>query len=144
MPTPLLFLNEDLLIFFFASWLDVRTLGIVDTAFTNSQDRLIWLRCLSSIASIALDDWYHDHSSMRWFLSRGIRTNEIRVKDSRKWQITEMTFHSSNFLLLISIDVSRCLNLLDSGLSALARGCPQLQTINLGGCKTITDIKESK
>jgi hypothetical protein len=79
MHSPLFKLNEDLLVYIFTEWFDVRSLGVIDIAVTNRLDRRNWLLCLSMMSTMALDDWYHDNSSIKWFSKRKIRLNDIRV-----------------------------------------------------------------
>ena len=46
---------------------------------------------------------------------------------------------SGMFPRLTSINLGRCGNITDAGLSALAQGCPQLTSINLECCRKMTD-----
>ena len=46
----------------------------------------------------------------------------------------------SNLPLLRSLDVSECVNLLDSGIEAISKGCPLLEDINFSDCKCLSDV----
>ncbi|KAL6077083.1 hypothetical protein QOT17_002390 [Balamuthia mandrillaris] len=52
---------------------------------------------------------------------------------------TNQLVQKSAFLTIESLDLSRCVNLEDSGVRSLAYSCPNLRVLNLSSCEEITD-----
>jgi Leucine Rich repeat len=130
--------------------------------------------------SQAANKWRHNHLSMRWVIMRGIRISHLHANCKSLSQMSDRTFEASGAVRrsklwtwkgiknqlsttlyfrgrapeigvsvlaltafcgkLLSIDLDGCRGITDIGVSVLARGCHQLQSINLGGCRKITDI----
>ena len=59
------------------SWLDVGCICKLDIAVCNKDERSLWLRSLHTMDSKAVDEYEHNHSSLRWLISRGARATKI-------------------------------------------------------------------
>ena len=134
----------------------------------------------------SVDEYEHSHSSLRWLISRGTRATEIRIKRTnlKSDRITDQTFTGIGLLCvqdvdsagadgiqihrtivhtfrnrdveadtnkivsvrpqscrhLISINLSGCRGISDIGISAIAEGCHQLTSIDLSSCDDVSDI----
>jgi hypothetical protein len=150
----------------FCPWLDAQSLSNLDMAVSSHSARKQWLIILKSITCKAINEWRHSYSSMMWVIKRKVRVTRILVNATHRDSVSDLTFEAvsiqcdptscdcvkvkgdyDSILLtweerkyLQSIDVSKCWDITDIGLSALGLGCGQLQTINLSDCRSITDI----
>ena len=146
-----------------SNWLSMQELGNLDMAVSNHSVRESWLNTLKASASQAVDEWHHSHTSMKWVMLRCIRITTVLVKQENGFKLSDSTLEtvSANVLrnvvyddvvsrrelviwegckYLKSIDLSRCQDITDIGVSALGHGCSQLQSIDLSYCRSITDI----
>ena len=144
---PLFLALEDRQIPVICAWLDMRSFGHLDVAVSSICARNLWLIILESITCKAIDEWQHCHSSMMWAILRSIRITHILVSSKHRHRISEHIFEAINILsiwkerrYLESIDLSGCESITDIGVSALGHGCGQLQMINLHGCWGVTDM----
>jgi hypothetical protein len=96
-------LPDDQLISIMSDWLDVRSLGFLDSALTSTTERLRWLKCFCAIsASTALDSWHFNHKEIGWLIRRGIAPRKLniignssvpyRIFDKMPYRITEGTW----------------------------------------------------
>ena len=145
------------------TWLDVRSLGVLDIAVSSHSARKPWLITLTSISCQAIHAWRHSHASLRWLMMRAIHVTQVLVDPYHNDRVSDLTFvpvgitcgrnsyddeakYDSILSIwegrkyLLSINLSKCQGITDIGLSALGRGCGQLHTINLSGCGSITDV----
>jgi hypothetical protein len=76
----------------------------------------------------------HSHSSMRWLISRDLRTSSIMMSDQYCDQITDLTFESMNIPGLERISLDSCYNVTYDIIRAVLRGCPLLVEISLAYC----------
>lgn len=73
-------LPDDQLTLIVSDWLDVRSLGVLDNAFTNTKERSRWLKCVCGInASAALDSWHFNHKEVGWLIMRGISPRKLHL-----------------------------------------------------------------
>ena len=137
-------------------WLDVQNFGVLDIAVSSNSAREQWLTMLKSISWEAIDAWQHSHSSLVWVILRSISITQILVnlKHRDKKRVSDFTFkavginrgqkscgegQSGDSMLSIweerkylkSVNLSQCQGITDMGVSALGRGCDQLQSTNL-------------
>jgi Leucine Rich repeat len=161
-PLPIFLALESRQIPIITIWLNVQSFGVLDMAVSSYGARQQWLTVLKSITCQAIDVLRHSHSSIRWVIERSIRVNQILIR-KHLGGISDRTFEAVNIhgsrtscgevvkgdsmlsiweesQYLLTIDLSCCWGITDIGLSALGRGCGQLQAINLNGCQGITDI----
>lgn len=59
MQTLSLFKSSDDWLSYLSSWLDLRSIGCLDTAIGHRQDRSTWLKCLRTIDTALIDDYEH-------------------------------------------------------------------------------------
>ena len=123
-----------------SDWLDIRSICRLDSAITNVTERAVWLHNLIAFDAAVVDDYGYCHSSIRWVIKRRVSAKIIRVRDSKRFEITGDTFRGLCIPSICSIDLRSCRNLTDDGVSALAEGCPQLSTIYLSDCVSITYV----
>ena len=130
--------TEDVSSLLLSEWIDIRTIGILDMAVTNRMTRVVWLRFLRSIKCVTINHWMHSHASIRWLITRGLRVTSIHINILCRHQISDLTFRDvetgreGGLSQLQHIDIGRCGSVTDAGISALAQGCPLLQTIKTG------------
>jgi hypothetical protein len=133
--------DSDFLSFFLSNWLDVRSFLVLDVAMTNKNERSQWLENLKKTESLSVDEWHHDHSSIRWLINRGIvNASYICIRDDAKWQITDSTFDGAIFPLLRCLDLTECRRISDTLLAALIKVCPVLMSIIVDNCPNVSDI----
>ena len=67
---------------------------------------------------------------------------EIKISNSELNRLLSFLNKGTNAQLerITSIDLSKCDQISDVGLAALAKNCPNLHTINLSGCRQISDV----
>ena len=145
------------------TWLDVRSLGVLDIAVSSHNARKPWLITLKSISCQAIHAWRHSHASLRWLMMRAIHVTQVLVDPNHNDRVSDLTFvpvgitcgrisyddeakYDSILSIweerkyLLSINLSECQGITDIGLSALGRGCGQLKTIDLFFCLGFTDV----
>jgi F-box and leucine-rich repeat protein 2/20 len=135
----LLHLSDDLLIFFLSSWLDVRSLGLLDIAVANRNNRLLWQKCLSATNASVFDDWRYNHSSISWLIQRRISATKIQINYRNGMKVSDATFDGIHIPLLRSIYLSNCTGMTDRGVLTIVKGCSHLQLIDLTRCISVTD-----
>ena len=132
--------GDDLLTSFLSVWLDVQSLLVLDIAVSGKRDRLLWLERLRTVQSIPMNKLRHNHSSIRWLISRNFRSVErIEIALDATWQIVDASFEGILLPALWNIDLTGCQRVSDATLSHLMTGCPQLSSIDITDCKNITD-----
>jgi F-box and leucine-rich repeat protein 2/20 len=160
-----LLLNEDVSMSLLSELIDFRSMGTLDMAITNRRTRMMWLQLLRSISGGDVDNWLHNHSSMRWLITRGVRTSSLRMNSKHCASITDLTIIDLDIAtvrhvslrdcqritgvfvstiaarcpLIESIDLCGCGGVDGESISALAHGCPLLQSIDLSFCRRLTD-----
>ena len=145
------------------TWLNVESLGVLDIAVSSHGARKPWLIILKSISCHAIDVWRHSHSSMIWMMLRGIHVTQVLVDHDHKDSVSDVTFVAVGITCggmtcvdklksdsiwsiweerknLLTINLDGCRGITDISVSALGRGCGQLQTIDLNHCEGITDM----
>ena len=122
-----------------SEWLEAHVLGLLDVAISNEAGRASWLKSLRSIQFGFLDNFYQNHSSIRWLILRGANLSSIKVKESTAWAITSKTFEGICMPSLRNLNLGSCDELTDDTLAAIALGCSQLLSIKLRNCIKITD-----
>jgi F-box and leucine-rich repeat protein 2/20 len=159
------FLRTQFTMDFFApllwSWLDLRSLGIFDTAVTNKMDRCRWIQSLANIEGSILDYWRHSMSSLKWLMERNLMPMNISTIEKTQQFLREPpSIHPSSiesvesydnrmtdkFLIdlvrkyprLVSINLTG--DITDVALCTLARECSQLQSIGFYFCYNITSL----
>jgi hypothetical protein len=131
------------------TWLDVRSLGVLDIAVSSHSARKPWLITLTSISCQAIHAWRHSHASLRWLMMRAIHVTQVLADPYHNDRVSDLTFvpvgitcgrisyddeakYDSILLIweerkyLLSINLSKCQGITDIGISALGRGCGQL------------------
>ena len=58
-------------------WFDVGCICKLDIAIGNVDERSWWLHSLHTMDSKAVDEYEHNHSSLRWLISRGAGATKI-------------------------------------------------------------------
>ena len=83
------------------SWLDLDCICSLDTAIGNGNDRLLWLHSLHTMDSKAVDEHEHNHSSVRWLITSGVRATRIRRRGTNleRDPITDETFAGMGIVL---------------------------------------------
>ena len=117
----LLHLSDDLLIFFLSSWLDVRSLGLLDIAVANRNNRLFWQKCLSATNASVFDDWRYNHSSISWLIQRRISATKIQINYRNGMKVSDSTFDGIHIPLLRSIYLSNCTDMTDRGVLSIVK-----------------------
>lgn len=129
--------SDDWLMSLISDWLDVLSMGVLDAAITNNTERLLWLKYLQKLKPTVLNDFSYSHSSIRWLIDRQLSTTGIQIKESKENEITGMTFEGICVPSMRSLDLHNCASLTDAGLTTLAKGCKQLESMKLGCCRNI-------
>ena len=70
------------------SWLDMRSIGFLDIAVGNKEERSLWLHSLNMMDSKAVDKCKHSRSSIRWLIVRGAKHSHL----ASNHQITDEIF----------------------------------------------------
>ena len=128
---------DENLILIIMSWLDLRDYGLLDLALTNVVERKRWMICLSSAhLSSNVRTIQRTHSLLRWLIKRKMQLEVISF-------VSHTTSDDRSFVgidnkLLHTLDLSGS-DITDAGLLMIAKGCPQLKDITLGGCAKISD-----
>ena len=135
----ILLLNDDVQILFFSSWLDVKCIGVLDTAITTRTLRPHWLQRLRSIDAAVFSNWHCNYSSITWLIQRGIRTSCIQILPKSLHQISNETFEWIDIPSLLSINLAGCIAITNEAISTIADGCPKLRSVNLNGCVGVDD-----
>ena len=139
------------------SWLDIVSICYLDIAVGNVGERLLWLHSLQMMDSQAVDEYEHNHSSIRWLIMRGARSTRIRVgrTQMKSGRINDETFRGIGILYVPNMSCSKRLanvlrnvlrrmfgfslrncnitNGADIDVSVRMHGCPHLKHIDLGG-----------
>ena len=153
-------IGEDLFLLL-CTWLPIKSISNLDIAISNAYDRSLWMKWLGIIDVDAINEYNrHSHASIRWLITRGVRTTSIQIIYGYGVSLDADTFSGFGFSskhvvndvmednevviggLSIKDCVSvnlRCTNITDVNISDLARGCPQLHTINVEKCFALTD-----
>ena len=128
-------LLDDCIILMISNWLDLRDLGLLDSALTNLAERKLWTKCLLLSSCKYLDNHDHTHSSIRWLILRNLHPRVIHTADH---SVNDLTFHGIDNAYLHTLNLSRS-NITDSGLTMIAQGCPKLEVIDLSICEGISN-----
>jgi Leucine Rich repeat len=132
-------LKEPIISSLVSSWLDIKTISILDEAITNHHSREIWMRCLKAVILPTEKDQDFSHSAMRWLITRGVDIKEVVMDPSDSNNISDETFNGMHFPSLREFTVLQCENLTDKFLSLVAVKCPHIEKIILSYCSKITD-----
>ena len=147
-------LNDDLFMLLLSEWIDFRSIGTLDVAITNRRIRILWLQRLRSVTDENFENWVHSHSSMRWLITRGLRTSRIHIideseedvendeeeeVDEKSESITDLTFEGLDATNLREIKFESCLLITDTTISIISPESSPLRSIDLGDCRRITD-----
>ena len=135
----ILSLNDDVKTLFFSSWLDVKCIGVMDTAITTRTLRPKWLERLKLIDAAVFCKWQYNHSSIIWLILRGIRTSSIQILPKCLHQIGYESFKLIEIPYLLAINLAGCLAISNEAISIIADGCPKLRSVNLNGCVEVGD-----
>ena len=130
-------ISDDWLIALIEDWLTVHMVGVLDMAITNRAERMLWFRSLRVSKAKAFSHFQFNHSSIRWLIKRGLSTSSIHIMPTKEKEITDSTFDGICIPSLQYIDLSTCDNLTDSGMTAVAIGCHNLQSIKLELCRNL-------
>jgi Leucine Rich repeat len=124
--------------FFLSLWLDVRSLATLDVAVSSHGLRLCWMMLLKRLRSPAVDSWGHGLSSLMWLSRRGIRASRVQIKidTSRVEGRDVLLLETSN---VVDLGLRGCCNIRDRCVMDIVRRCPKLKSIDLGGCRLVTD-----
>jgi Leucine Rich repeat len=114
-------------------WLDVQSVGVLDTAVSNHNARESWLIVLKSTRFHAIDEWRHSDSSMRWAILRDVIITQVLVDHNHRYSISDLTFEA------VIIDSYGGEANGDRVLAAW-EGCRHLLSLHLSDCQGITDI----
>ena len=129
----------------FITWLDVISICLLDIAVCSHNDRQLWLNSLAIVDAVAIYEHRHDHSSLRWMISRRIRMKKITICASKVDEIIGDTFLGLVPTWITHIDFSNCTNLSISYMRniiwshCLSYGT-SLQTVILSYCEGISDV----
>lgn len=129
--------SDDWLISLLEDWLTVKMIGVLDMAVTNNVERTLWFGSLRRTKANAFSHFLYDNSSIRWLIKRGPSTTSIQIMPSKESEITDSTFDGICVPSLLSVDLSNCTNLTDSGVESIAKGCHSLQSIKLELCRKL-------
>ena len=155
-------MSDDLQILVYSLWLDVRSLAILDVAFSSRKLRPSWLTILKRLRSDAIDNWSHSLLSLMWLSKRGIRASQMNIDYSPVRGCDILRVDTSDIehlglrgsynitdqcivdvvcccLKLRSINLRGYGQVTDAGVTALGTGCGQLQSIDLSSCYQVTD-----
>ena len=143
------------------SWLDIVSICYLDIAVGNVGERLLWLHSLQMMDSQAVDEYEHNHSSIRWLIMRGARITRIRVgiTQSQFGRINDETFKGIGILYVPNMSRSKGLvsvlrnvlrrafgfsmrncnitNGADTDVSVRMHGCPHLKHIDLSRTSSV-------
>ena len=151
------------------SWLDVVCICKLDIAIGNAHERSLWLNSLHTMDSKAVDEYEHNHDSIRWLIRRGARATRIRIRRTIREldRITDQTFGGMCGSFTSNADTDgRNDSLQNRGAVTLqshsavrerlrnrdittdtstftfvsSQGCPYLASIDLSLCTSISDI----
>ena len=151
------------------SWLDVVCICKLDIAIGNAHERSLWLNSLHTMDSKAVDEYEHNHDSIRWLIRRGARATRIRIRRTIREldRITDQTFGGMCDSFTSNADTDgRNDGLQNRGAVTLqshstvrerlrnrdittdtstftfvsSQGCPYLASIDLSLCTSISDI----
>ena len=126
-------LSDDCLAYL-VSFFDIDSLVNVDTAVTNVQERLLWLKFLSNSNTIVA--YGSCPSSVRWLLRRGIIVRHIQIRDQKNHEITGRFFLELDMPIIQSVEFQGCLNLRDFQVSADSTiEYPELRIIKFINCE---------
>ena len=137
------------------SWLDIGSICYLDIAVGNVGERLLWLHSLQMMDSQVVDEYEHNHSSIRWLIMRGARITRIRLTQIEDiGRINDETFRGIGILYVPNMSRSKRLvsvlrnvlrrafgfsmrncnitNGADTDVSVRMHGCPHLKHIDLG------------
>jgi hypothetical protein len=131
------FVFQNLQFSLICNWLDAKDLGILDGTFLSHSAREPWLNVLKSVSSETFDEWRHNHSSMRWVITKGIRVTQVLFNPDYSSGISDRTFEAvdmNNHRIESAYDVIRIPTLKIWG------GCKYIQRIDLQNCHDITDM----
>jgi Leucine Rich repeat len=138
--------RSELILGFIIDWLDSQSLQLLDTAIVDgisqpqSNFRLSWQKCLTAaVENNLFEEARCCHSWIQWLVKRKIGQSRIQFVEWRKKDITNQTFRYISMPSLTFIDLSDCTSITNAGISIIAEGCIQLETILLGGCLGLTD-----
>ena len=145
----------------FCSWLSIKSISDLDVAISNGDDRPVWLKYLGIIDADSINEYsQHCHDSIRWLITRGIRTTRINwsprmgtindttfigfgspSKHLNRDNMTENCLGTGGFSMVdcVSLDFTGADICTDKIIKDIARGCPQLNTILLGNNEDLTD-----
>ena len=153
-------IGEDLFLLL-CTWLPIKSISNLDIAISNAYDRSLWLKWLGIIDADSINEYNrHSHGSIRWLVTRGIRTTSIQIIFGYEVSLDADTFSGFGFsskcsvndimieneLVMGGLSIKDCVrvnlrytNITDVNIGDLARGCPQLHTIYIEKCFALTD-----
>ena len=90
------------------SWLDIGSICYLDIAVGNVGERLLWLHSLQMMDSQVVDEYEHNHSSIRWLIMRGARITRIRLAEIEDiGRINDETFRGIGILYVPNMSRSK-------------------------------------
>ena len=120
-------------------WLDIRSLGKLDTAVTNRKERRGWLQSLAATKmSVAVDSWHFDDPALLWIIRRQISPRVLRISSGYRRLSDDINLSELLSIILVSIYPGGYSDIKDDDLGFL-RGCPKLNVICLDRCSLISD-----
>ena len=160
---PLFLAIDTLIASQICSFLQAQHIGVLDIAVSSHSARELWLTMMKSATTESINKWRHSPSSIRWMIMRNVHVTEVLVSLEHCDEVLDVTFETSGtdrfdvaasgderappiysiwegFQYLEVVDLGHCMRITDISVSAVARGCGQLHTINFLGCSLITDI----
>ena len=158
-------LSDDLHSLLLTHWLDVDSLVRLDVAVSCAISRPYWRMLLGSLRSASIGNMDHSASSLMWLIQRGICASRVQMKDDG-WRVPGCDLSFLKTINLLHLGVKGCSRVTDqcilkavmrryeglsedvvsgrnmirdAGVSVLRAGYGQLRSIDLEGCKLVTD-----
>ena len=130
-------------------FLNLRGLGIVDSANTNVKWRPQYLMRLHQMTHSLFRSIQPNEAHIKWVIKRRIKVEEMMFKmyenePADSWfvdsgDVSQLGARDASLSQLHTINLAGCNNITYASLIELSKGCPLLQVIDLGSCENITD-----
>ena len=121
------------------NYLPIRSICRLDTAITNSADRIDWLSILRVSHVDAIDKMIHRGNKkgcnklIRWLVSKDISLESLEVLGEQYGDANKINLYDVNLSSLLRIRFSQNVKGID--LLSVAHGCPNLSEISLERCR---------
>ena len=121
------------------NYLPIRSICRLDTAITNSADRIVWLSILRVSHVDAIDKMIHRGNKkgcnklIRWLVSKDISLESLEVLGEQYGDANKINLYDVNLSSLLRIRFSQNVKGID--LLSVAHGCPNLSEISLERCR---------